>query len=276
MIRRLALFAALSVALFAQLPMEPPHNSGQSITGAFEGWFKNAGGTYILLGYYNRNSAEPMDIPVGENNHIDPGGPDYGQPDHFLPGRGWGLFTIRVPLDFADKKLTWTIVANGKTTVIPMSLATDWEISPFVQATGNTPPYLGFSESGPFVNGPVGASSSSTASVGAPLPIELWVADDAHVIPGMNRPKTPPVTLHWSKYRGPGDVTFKPDRPAIEKAEFSAPKTDFTGKAATTATFSAPGDYILNVTANDWTGEGGGGFQCCWSNAKLKVSVKPN
>src|SRR5215469_7130890 len=225
MICRLSLFAALSTALYAQLPMEPPHTSGQSITGAFEGWFKNDQGTYILLGYYNRNSAEPMDIPVGENNHIDPGGPDYGQPTHFFPGRGWGMFTIKVPHDFGDKKLNWTIVANGKKTVIPMSLATDWEVSPFIQATGNTPPFLAFSASGPFVNGPVGASSSATATVGAPLTITLFVADDAHVIPGMNRPKTPPVVLTWTKYRGPGDVTFDHDRPPVEKGEFSAPKT---------------------------------------------------
>ncbi|HLH40673.1 MAG TPA: hypothetical protein VKX39_16095 [Bryobacteraceae bacterium] len=275
MTARLSLFAALSAALLAQLPMEPPHTSGQSITGAFEGWFKNDQGTFLLLGYYNRNSAEAMDIPVGPDNHIDPGGPDYGQPTHFLPGRAWGIFTIKVPPDFGDKKLTWTIVANGKPTVIPMSLATDWEVSPFVQATGNTPPYLSFSESGPFVNGPVGTSSTVETTVGAPLAITLWVADDAHVVPGMNRPKTPPVVLTWSKYRGPGDVTIKPVRPPVEKAEFSAPKTDFTGKATTTASFSQPGDYILHVTANDWTGEGGGGFQCCWSNAKLKVSVKP-
>ena len=51
-------------------------------------------------------------------------------------------------------------------------------------------------------------------------------------------------------------------------------KTTVHGKASTTATFSEPGDYILHVVANDWTGEGGHGFQCCWSNAQVKVSVK--
>jgi hypothetical protein len=29
------------------------------------------------------------------------------------------------------------------------------------------------------------------------------------------------------------------------------------------------------VQANDSTGEGGGGFQCCWTNAHVKVTVKP-
>ena len=43
----------------------------------------------------------------------------------------------------------------------------------------------------------------------------------------------------------------------------------------TNATFSAPGDYILRVEGNDNTGSGGGGFQCCWSNAHVSVTVKP-
>jgi len=49
----------------------------------------------------------------------------------------------------------------------------------------------------------------------------------------------------------------------------------FNGKATTNVTFSAPGEYILNVTANDYSGEGGAGFQCCWSTGKVKVSVQP-
>ena len=49
----------------------------------------------------------------------------------------------------------------------------------------------------------------------------------------------------------------------------------FRGKATTTASFSEPGEYILRVVANDWSGDGGGGFQCCWTNAHVAVSVKP-
>jgi len=32
---------------------------------------------------------------------------------------------------------------------------------------------------------------------------------------------------------------------------------------------------MLHVTANDYSGDGGGGFGCCWTTALLKVSVKP-
>ena len=87
-----------------QLPMEPPHESGQSMTGAFEGWFKNPDGSYsLLLGYYNRNTNQELDIPVGPNNRIEPGGPDQGQPTHFLNARQWGVFTVTVPKDFGTR-----------------------------------------------------------------------------------------------------------------------------------------------------------------------------
>ena len=43
---------------------------------------------------------------------------------------------------------------------------------------------------------------------------------------------------------------------------------------STTATFSAAGEYIVRVQANDESGEGGGGFQCCWTNAHVKVTIQ--
>ena len=46
-----------------------------------------------------------------------------------------------------------------------------------------------------------------------------------------------------------------------------------TGTATAAATFSAPGEYTLRLQANDATGDGGGGFQCCWTTAYVKVTV---
>jgi hypothetical protein len=269
--------AVSALLLWAQqTPMAPHHDSGQSITGAFEGWFPNQDGTFsILFGYLNRNAKQELDIPIGPGNRIEPGGPDQGQPTHFLPGRNWGVFTITVPKDFGNRKLIWSIAANGVTTQVPASLAPLWELSPFRDANGNTPPWIGFEDKGPFVNGPRGQSKSMTAAVGNPLSLVLWVADDATVIPGAARPATPPVTLFWSKFRGTGSVTFTDNPPAVQSRDFvGAPQSAFHGMAATTATFSEPGEYVLRVLANDWSGEGGRGFQCCWSNAQVKVSVK--
>ena len=49
----------------------------------------------------------------------------------------------------------------------------------------------------------------------------------------------------------------------------------FNGKATTTATFSDPGEYVLHILLTDYSGEGGGGFQCCWTTGQVKVSVQP-
>jgi hypothetical protein len=266
---------ALTNAQPKPLPMEPMHDSGQSVTGAFEGWFQNPDGTYsILLGYFNRNLTEELDIPIGPNNRIEPGGPDRGQPTHFLTRRQWGAFTVTVPKDFGDRKLTWTLVANRQTMVIPASLNPLWELSPFhEEGMGNTPPILAFAEAGPTVQGPRPLSTLLEAALANPLPLTLWVADDAKTLSGAKAPKTPPVTLRWSKFRGPGEVKFANPRPPVVEGSW-LPAATFSGKAATTATFSEPGEYVLRVVANDWSGDGGQGFQCCWTNAQVKVLVK--
>jgi hypothetical protein len=269
-----------SVPAVAQVaaPPEPARDAGSSVTGAFEGWFKNPDGTFsLLLGYYNRNRKQEVDLPVGPSNQIQPGGPDRGQPTHFLPGRAWGVFTVNVPADFGQNTITWTIVANGKTTVIPAGLKPDYEISPLVEASvGNTPPVLRFQENGPSVQGPQGISVQRAAKVGSPLALTAWISDDAKFTTSSGaRPKNlaPPVTVKWTMFRGPAPVSFSKDRPEVEKLDFKEP--GFSGKATTSVMFSQPGEYVLHIVANDYSGEGGAGFQCCWTNGQVKVSVQP-
>ena len=86
---------------------------------------------------------------------------------------------------------------------------------------------------------------------------------------------TPPVVLTVSKFRGPGTVTFSKDKPPVTKIDASGPKAPvFNGKATTSATFGEPGDYEIMIMANDWSGDGGRGFQCCWTTSHIKVAVK--
>ena len=275
--RRVLLVVAASALGWGQqvIPFQPAKESGQSVTAAFEGWYKNPDGTFnILFGYFNRNTKEEPEVPIGPLNNIQPGGPDRGQPTHFLPRRQWGVFTVTVPADFGKQKLTWTIAANGQQTQVPASLDPLWEIAPFIDATNNTPPYVSFSAEGPLTQGPAGPSKTMTVKAGTPLSLELWVADDANMIPGAAQQRTNAVSLTWSKFRGPGEVMFSQARPVVTPADFAHPaKAVFAGTAATTATFSEPGEYVLRVVANDWSGDGGRGFQCCWSNAQVKVSV---
>ena len=273
---------SMGLPLFGQsLPLEPTRERGSSVTGAFEGWFRNADGSFsMLLGYYSRNINATVEIPAGPNNRIEPGGPDRGQPTTFLPGRQWGMFTVKVPADFGTGKLTWTIVANGQPMTIPMSLHPDYEVSPFGDVTGNEAPVLSFAESGPTAKGPSGLVISATAKVGQKIPLRVWVADDLKVPSGSSgavskTKEAHPVTVTWGKFRGPGDVTFKDATPQVEKLQSTDPKLPYRGMAATEAVFSEPGDYLLHVFANDYSGEGGAGFECCWTFGDVKVTVKP-
>ena len=65
-------------------------------------------------------------------------------------------------------------------------------------------------------------------------------------------------------------MTLAPARvPLITKSD---PKLVL--QATTTATFDAPGEYVLRAQVNDESGEGGGGDQCCWTTALVRVTVK--
>jgi hypothetical protein len=229
------------------------------------------------------------------------------------------VFSIGAPKDFGDKKLTWTIVANGYTNAITLHTKADYVVEPFEDAANkNTPPKIKFKENGDvFTGAPKGIAEKYTATAGTPLPIAVWVTDEG---PKINVPEpsgrgrgrgrgtagepggagaaaargragdqaatgrggatgraggpaippefqpAPPLAVNWSKYRGPGDVTFDNVRPSIDRAA--------NGKSTVNVTFGAPGEYVLRIEANDSTGPGGGGFQCCWTNAHVKVLVQ--
>jgi hypothetical protein len=256
------------------LPLDPPRDRGTSITPAFEGWYPNADGSFsMLIGYYNRNVKEPMDIPVGPDNHVDPGGPDQGQPTHFEVGRQWGVFVIKVPKDFGAKMLTWTIVANGEAQAVPFTLNKGYPVSPFKElGMGNQPPVLAFSQGGAKVTGPpTTVSANLTGTVNQPVPVNVWVEDpkpggEAEPAPaGFGLPRGSIATISLHKFRGPGKVTF-------DKVRVPVPAQG--AMVTSTATFDTPGDYTLRVQANDESGEGGAGFQCCWTNTYVKVAVR--
>ena len=151
--------SALLTAQQLQLPSEPQLRFGGSINASFEGWFDNPDGTHsFLVGYFSRNTQQTVDIPIGPNNRIEPGGPDRGQPTHFLPQRNVGMFTITVPKDFDPAaKITWTLNANGQATSIPFRLNPDYNISPLGvdDTVGNKPPIIRFAPEAPAIAGPL-------------------------------------------------------------------------------------------------------------------------
>ena len=92
------------------------YSRGQSVSPAYEGWWQNDDASYTLFfGYMNSNWEEELDVPIGSDNRIEPGGPDRGQPTHFYPRRNMFLFTVEVPADFGDDEVIWTLTTNGRT-----------------------------------------------------------------------------------------------------------------------------------------------------------------
>ena len=261
------------------LPLEPAKERGLGITPAFEGWYRNPDGTFtVLLGYMNRNRSEIIDIPVGPNNRIEPNGPDYGQPTHFLTRRQWGLVPIVVPKDFGTKKITWTITANGETNSIPVWLNPSYVVEPFTFASnGDTPPVVRFEPNGKTLIGPpIGIAQTRTATVNTPLELTLWTTDkgpdvdDEEPAPnpaaGRGAQQRPRLTVKWVLHRGATTVKFDPAEPKIDEKD--------GGKSTTMATFTQAGDYVVRAQVNDITGDGGNGNQCCWTNALVRVTVK--
>ncbi len=166
------------------LPLTPSiREHGSSITPAFEGWFHGKDGfDYVMAGYFNRNTKEEFDIPVGPNNHVDPGGPDQGQPTHFLLGRNWGVFTIKLPKDFGTKKLVWTLVVNGQTNQITLHTPPVYIVEPYGSSwNDNKPPVMKLSADGPTFTGPpvLATDASYTVTMPAALPLTAWITDDA-------------------------------------------------------------------------------------------------
>ena len=117
-LRHFVLFAAVAAAAWLLTPTAraQSYHSGQQVWPAFEGWEQNEDGTFnLVFGYMNENWADEPDVPIGPDNSFSPGAADQGQPTHFLPRRNRFIFRVKVPKDFGDKELVWTLTtAAGK------------------------------------------------------------------------------------------------------------------------------------------------------------------
>ena len=113
------------------LPYMLKYNKGQNIQPIFQGWSRNPDGSYEMhLGYLNRNYLEELHVPIGPDNHIEPGGPDQGQPTYFYTRNNRQIFSVTVPADFGNRELIWTLTIRGKTEQAVGWLQPEWEINP--------------------------------------------------------------------------------------------------------------------------------------------------
>ena len=117
--------------------------SGQAVMPAYEGWERNADGSFdLVFGTMNRNWAEEIDIPIGPANNVEPGGPDQGQPAHFLPRRNRFLLPrAGSRRTFGDNEVVWTLTSpNGETKRAYATLHPDYFIDDLVLQRNNGAP----------------------------------------------------------------------------------------------------------------------------------------
>jgi len=262
--------ATLIVAALAQTP-----SSDLNISPVYEGWEQNADGSFdLIFGYFNRNWDQRIDVPVGTGNTLEPGGPDQGQPTHFLPRRNQFVFRVRVPKDFGSRELVWTLTSNGKTEKAYGSLKPDYVVNATVMAanfgaggqTGTMPDLAG--NVAPVLK--VEGERSRRVKAGEPVSLIAIATDDGkpRVRPmqqfgDRNVPNSAAgLRLVWLKYRGAGEVTFEPaqfnawedTRPGANSPwapGWRTPPVPSANKWETLATFKMPGEYVLRCVAHD-------------------------
>ncbi len=221
----------------------------------YDGYVKNADGSRTLaFGYFNMNHVD-VTIPAGPENQFVPGPADRQQPLTFLEGRHRFACVMVVPADF-DGDLSWQVkygaqtnettsklldplyeleLNSRRTVMAGLSLDTAPRLtcankSPIVSlrtgfGRGAAQAALGLGLSGDD-DGPPPEPTLKT-KVGAKLTLNGNVTDD-------NMPRGSAVTSSWNKLSGPGDATF-----------------DDASSARTTVSFSAPGEYELQLSGTD-------------------------
>jgi hypothetical protein len=271
-----AAFLGIAVVTVASAQTGRTYSSGQNVAVAYEGWEENLDGSFnLVFGYLNRNYDEAIDVPVGPENSIEPGGPDQGQPTHFLPRRNRFVFKIRVPKDFGDKEIVWTLTSKGKTEKAYGTLRPDYFIDESV-VTMNFSRGVGDLELLTLNKAPklqLESGKGLTAKVGQPLTLTAVAHDDKYPKP-RNMPPTNPqqaagaatssaqgLRLAWFVYRGAGNaVNFDPPQFKVQEdfragspwaPGFVTPPIPEGNKWVVRATFAEPGTYVLRCLAHD-------------------------
>jgi hypothetical protein len=259
----LLLFIAGSVPLHGQQSPFPgiPSNRGQDVSPTFDGWEKNPDGSFSMwFGYYNRNTEEFIDVPIGPDNNIDLGNGDQGQPTHFYPGRRWWVFKVVIPKDWPkEKRLVWTLTNKGRTNVSKGWLQPEWEADKLLisadAASDRFLMVLGRPVSESIIEGNtapvITGTPAQTVALPATATLKVTVTDDGLPKPRAGEKGTDGqvtrgidgVRVRWILYRGPANVQFDPE---VTPAVYGKPLA-----AETKVTFTVPGTYRIRAIASD-------------------------
>ena len=270
------LLCAPSAADAQPSPFNLKYRSGQTVQPVFEGWSRNPDGGFTMhFGYFNRNFVEEIHVPVGPDNHFEPGEIDAGQPTFFYTRAHRRVFSVNVPGDLGDQRVVWNLTVQGETLRAVGWLEPSWETAASAasnrrlseEAARNTAPTIAVETPSDVT---VKREVTLTAHVtddGLPVrrnedtdraasnndPPTLKPDPDAqeppHNVPtvpnrrgsGRDGPRVRGLRVAWIVWRGPVGVSFEPAS-TVEVED---------GQAVVTATFTTPGDYVLRAEAND-------------------------
>jgi hypothetical protein len=260
----LARFVSLALALSAlAVTVAPVTVAGQAyrqqgVSPIFDGWEELPDGTRLFyFGYINRGPE--VAVPLGPDNTFEPGPADRGQPTILLPGRHEHVFTVPVTAKFTGK-LVWTLkLAVGTQHTANASFDQLYMLEQRENADPNAkPPIVKIAETAAKVGQPVQLNPAATPALNSGrVEVEGAAAEAA----GLN--------LTWSKYRGPGAVTFaavpgaaaaappvtsgrgrgaaEPPIPGVHRIACGAKPV--AGCGAVIARFNEPGTYTLRLEA---------------------------
>ncbi|MEQ8409588.1 MAG: hypothetical protein RKH07_15080 [Gammaproteobacteria bacterium] len=301
----LGLLATVALSVQAQstltqprfLSLAPPE--GLPIIPVFEGWTANEDGTTSYsFGIINRNDVA-VDIPVGENNYIEPARYDGVQPGHFPAGRSTGVFTVTVPNSERGTDVWWNIkTGNADVLKVPGRHGIGAYELDFIRPRpqGALQPLVGIGEDGSQLAGlyaQIADYPGGTVEVGEQVELVVNATDPAvrdTSDPRFGEPLD--MNVAFNKWQGPGNVTFTrhestevPENPYPE----DSPRHGFweepmaneltiggpSGEARVYATFDTPGDYVISTKVDIHTApDSSDGDQCCWTNVYQRVTVE--
>ena len=291
----LTVFVGWSPAEAQRYELAPRVQGGEYLHPFFEGWYELPDGSRVLsYGYFNRNmDPDPVYIPRGEDNFIEPAEFDGMQPDWFPIRRERGVFVVTVRPDWpVDREVIWAFRSEGELYSVPGSSRTGaMQLTTGPAGMGSDRPFLRMDEGGEEGVGimdPIWGEPRS-ARVGEPLEITVWGRDN--MVDGAAREDLVPVNVAMWGHHGPGYPVIVAEQPPEEEEpeggrgggglgqparpnSVQVPLESEDGAANFTVTFDEPGDYVLRVMVdNHRAADSGQGDQCCWTNGYVEVNV---
>jgi hypothetical protein len=259
-----------------------------------EGWIRHEDGSReLVFGYINRNK-ESVDIPVSENNYIEPAEFNGMQPGHFEAGtRGPQVFSVTLPPERADQDVWWSIRSGSNNELLEVpgrARNSAYEID-FVRPRpqGTLSPLVGVGKSGTQATGRMAIITDYPTQVRAGQEVEIAVNASDPSVRDISDPRfSKPLDLgvHWAKHQGPGEVTFS-HHPGSQAQENPYQKDDPDNNPAfgiikggrgvfkVMVSFSEPGQYLIRTLVENWSApDSSRGDQCCSTNVYQRINVQ--